>query len=125
LGTCGDRRRTDDTEEVVASFADSRVRFHNLNSSFGALHAGFLGRPAFLGIQNATNILIADRPAWTNVANPGAVGGNGREFFFIDGCLNTFYFYRYLLVWFFFNDPQALRDAISFCTTLLPERQFL
>src|SRR6266496_3453239 len=80
---------------------------------------------AFLGIKNTTNILIAYRSAQTNVANPRAVGGNRREFFFIDGCLNTFYFYSYLLAWFFANDPKALRDAISSSTTLAPDRQFL
>jgi hypothetical protein len=39
--------------------------------------------------------------------------------------LNTLYLYGYLLAWFFANDPKALGNAISFSTTLLPERQFL
>jgi len=39
--------------------------------------------------------------------------------------LNTFYFYSYLLAWFLADDPKALREAISFSTTVLPERQLL
>ena len=47
--------------------------------------------PASLGVKNAANIIIPYTPAWIDITNPSALGGNRRKFIVVHVGFRTVY----------------------------------